>query len=186
MRKLNLGCGFDKRDGFVNADGFKECAPDVLMDIEVHPWPFADNSFDYILMKHVLEHVGASFDGFRAVMQDLYRVAAPGCEIEIHVPYFKHDSYWSDPTHVRAFTATTFTMMSKTVNDRWIAERANYTMLAYALEVDFEIIEIRQFYDPEWRAKEKNGEITHEELRQAAKEKWGVVRELQARLKTIK
>jgi hypothetical protein len=33
MAKLNLGCGFDRRDGFVNADNFPECQPDVLMDI---------------------------------------------------------------------------------------------------------------------------------------------------------
>ena len=31
MIKLNLGCGFDKRDGFVNADNFAECAPDVRL-----------------------------------------------------------------------------------------------------------------------------------------------------------
>ena len=29
MRKLNLGCGFDKREGFVNADSFEQCQPDV-------------------------------------------------------------------------------------------------------------------------------------------------------------
>jgi hypothetical protein len=39
MAKLNLGCGFDRRDGFVNADNFPECQPDVLMDIEAAPWP---------------------------------------------------------------------------------------------------------------------------------------------------
>ena len=38
MRKLNLGCGFDKRDGFVNADNFAECEPDIHIDIEQTPW----------------------------------------------------------------------------------------------------------------------------------------------------
>ena len=34
MRKLNLGCGFDRRDGFVNADSFKECDPDIVVDMD--------------------------------------------------------------------------------------------------------------------------------------------------------
>lgn len=156
------------------------------MDLEVHPWPFEDNSFDYILMKHVLEHVGATFDGFKAVMRDLYRIAAPEAVVEIHVPYYRHDSYWSDPTHVRAFTYTTFEMMSKKVNDKWIAQRANYTMLSYALGVDFEIIDVLQAYDSYWLAKEETGEVTRADLQQFAKEKWGVVRELRVRLKAIK
>ena len=61
MRKLNLGCGFDKREGFVNADNFPECSPDVRFDIERTPWPLEDDGFDHILMKHVLEHVGLTF-----------------------------------------------------------------------------------------------------------------------------
>ena len=81
MIKLNLGCGFDKRDGFVNADNFSECEPDVHIDIEQTPWPLADNSFDYILMKHVLEHVGADFKTFACVMRELYRVTAPGASL---------------------------------------------------------------------------------------------------------
>lgn len=186
MRKLNLGCGFDHREGFVNADGFEKCQPDVLMDMEVHPWPFEDNSFDYILMKHVLEHVGATFDGFKAVMQDLYRVTAPGGTIEIHVPHYRHETYWSDPTHVRAFTYMTFKMMSKAVNDAWIAGNSNMTMLAYALGVDFEIVAAQQHYDRFWLDKVRAGEMTMDELRRAAEERWGVVRELEVTLRAVK
>lgn len=186
MAKLNLGCGFDKRDGWVNADSFKECAPDVLMDIETFPWPFEDDSFDHILMKHVLEHVGQGFADFRLVMRELYRVLKPEGTLEIHVPHFKHDSYWSDPTHVRGFTALTFEMMSRKRNDDWIARRANYTMLAYALGVDFDVVSAKHIYDGFWLQKERDGQITREELRRAAEERWGVVRELQVVVKAIK
>ena len=32
--KLNLGCGFDKREGWLNVDSFAECQPDQFLDIE--------------------------------------------------------------------------------------------------------------------------------------------------------
>lgn len=185
-RRLNLGCGFDKRDGFVNADKFDACAPDVRVDLEVQPWPFDDNAFDHILLKHVLEHVGATVEGFFAVMRELYRVTAPGGIIEIHVPHYKHDSYWSDPTHVRAFTALTFQMMSKANNDRWIAGGENYTMLAYAMGVDFELVEGRGVYDAYWLAKLQSGEMTSEELFRASEDRWGVIREIVVKLKAVK
>lgn len=184
--QLNLGCGFDKRDGFINADGFAACDPDVLMDIETTPWPFEDNSFDYILMKHVLEHVGAAFKDFKAVMRELYRVTKPGGIVEIHVPHYRHHSFWSDPTHVRAFTDITFRMMSKAQNDIWIAQKANFTMLAYVMDVDFELQAAANIYNPLWLAKEAAGEITREELREKGQELWDVVQELRVRIKAVK
>jgi SAM-dependent methyltransferase len=184
--KLNLGCGFDKREGFVNADGFEACNPDVLMDIETAPWPFEDNQFDYVLMKHVLEHVGATLEKFKQVMQELYRVTCAGGIVEIHVPHFRHDMFWSDPTHVRAFTTTTFEMMSRAKNDAWIASRSNYTMLSYLLDVDFELVEGTQAYDGYWLQKEAAGEITREQLREAGRSQMNVVQELRVKLKTIK
>jgi len=186
MRKLNLGCGFDKREGFVNADHFPECAPDIQLDIELTPWPIEDNGFDYILMKHVLEHVGADFPAFSRVMRELHRVIAPEGIIEIHVPHFRHDTWWSDPTHVRAFTPLTFQMMSRKQNDEWIAKKANYTMLAYVMQVDFEIVEALQVYDPLWWQKVQAGELTQPQLRAMADQQWGVVKELQVKLKAVK
>ena len=186
IRKLNLGCGFDKREGFVNADGFPECAPDVLMDIETFPWPFDDNAFDEILMKHVLEHVGATFDGFAAVMGELYRVLAPGGQLEIHVPHYRHGTFWSDPTHVRAFTLETFEMMSKAENDRRLAQGLDGTRLAHLMGVDFETDEQVQSLDRVWNDKRKAGEMSTDDLRREAAGKWGVVRELKVKLKAVK
>lgn len=186
MKKLNLGCGFDKREGFLNVDHFPECAPDQLLDIESTPWALPTNQFEHVLLKHVLEHVGAGFNVFAAVMRELYRVTAPGGVIEIHVPHFKHDTYWSDPTHVRGFTVLTFEMMSKKKNDEWIRQRANYTMLAYVMNVDFEVVEAMQVYDPNWWRKFEQGAISKEDLRLQADLSWGVVKELQIKIRAVK
>ena len=186
MKKLNLGCGFDYRNGYVNADNFEECKPDVLMNIEDTPWNFSDNEFDYVLLKHVLEHVGQSYFKFKSIMQELYRATKKNGLIEIHIPYFKHDTYWSDPTHVRAFTLLTFQMMSKAQNDDWIKKKANYSMIAYDMGVNFEVAHAAQVYDNYWIQKELNGEVTREKLREIAAVQWNVVRELQVKLKVIK
>jgi len=184
--KLNLGCGFDKREGWLNADAFPACEPDLLMDIEATPWPLETNAFDHVLLKHVLEHVGAQFEVFAAVMRELHRVTAPGGLVEIHVPHVRHDSFWSDPTHVRPFTVLTFEMMSKRRNRAWIEARANFTMLALVMDVDFEMESAVQVYDPTWVAKLSSGEISQDELRHAAVHSWNVARELQVKLRAVK
>ena len=186
MKKLNLGCGFDKRPSWVNADHFPECEPDLLLNIESTPWPIADNSYDQVLMKHVLEHVGASFADFTSIMQELYRILAPNGVLEIHVPHYRHDTWWSDPTHVRAFTPLTFQMMSKKQNDVWIANKANYTMLAYVMKIDFEVDKAIQVYDPVWYKQVNEGKITQEEIRTLAQTQWGVAKELQVVLRAMK
>jgi SAM-dependent methyltransferase len=184
--KLNLGCGFDKRDGWLNVDGFAACGPDRLLDIEATPWDLETSAFEHILMKHVLEHVGAEFEVFAAVMRELHRVAAPRGLVEIHVPHVRHDTFWSDPTHVRAFTPLTFMMLSKRQNRIWMENRANYTMLAFLMEVDFEVETVIQNYDPRWQARLDAGEITREALREKANESWNVARELQVLLRAVK
>ena len=98
----------------------------------------------------------------------------------------RHDTWWSDPTHVRAFTPLTFRMMSKKQNDEWIAKRANYTMLAHVMKVDFEITEALQVYEPQWWQKVQAGALSQDKLRAMADQQWGVVKELQVKLKAVK
>ena len=184
--KLNLGCGFNKLPGWLNLDKFPGCEPDRLFDIEATQWDLDSDAFEVILLRHVLEHVGADFRVFGAVMQELYRVAAPGGLVEIHVPHVRHDAFWSDPTHVRAFTPLTFQMLSKRQNRIWIDGRDNFTMLAMLLDVDFEVETVTQYYDPKWRAMIESGQITREEVREKANECWNVAWELQVRLRAVK
>lgn len=184
--KLNLGCGFDKREGWLNVDGFAACEPDQLLDIEATPWDLPTDGFELVLMKHVLEHVGADFKVFAAVMRELHRVTAPGGIVEIHVPHVHHDTFWSDPTHVRAFTPLTFRMLSKRQNREWIEQRGNYTMLALVMDVDFEVSSMVQVYEPAWYARVERGEMTLDELRVEAHERWNVARELQVKLRAVK
>ena len=48
-RKLNLGCGEDYKEGYVNVDFHGHVNIDVQHDLNSIPYPFADNSFDHVL-----------------------------------------------------------------------------------------------------------------------------------------
>ena len=184
--KLNLGCGFDKRDGYVNLDGFSKCNPDILWDIENIQWPFADNTFDEILIKHVLEHVGQTFTMFKSIMQEIYRVSRSNARIQIQVPNYKHVTFWADPSHVRAFDQITFEMMSREKNDQWIDQGANYTMLAYIMDVDFLLTHF-SFVADEFAANSvKDEEDPSRKLWEMNSTNWNYVKELRFELKVIK
>jgi hypothetical protein len=185
-KSVNLGCGYDHREGWLNVDSFDACKPDLLDDLETFPWELPSHHFEHVLLKHVLEHLGAEFAVFQGVMREIHRIAAPGGLIEIHVPHHRHDNFWSDPTHVRAFTPLTFQMMSKKHCDDWIARGVGNTMLAQLMDVDFEVEQIVQVYDPAWYRRHTEGLLSMDQLREAALTHWGVVRELQVRLRAVK
>ncbi len=91
--KLNLGCGLDVREGWVNVDKYPWPGV-VVVDVERH-LPFSDETFDYILASHVLEHV-IRFD---ETWEEIYRVLKPRGILDIRVPY----GYNTDPFHIRYF-----------------------------------------------------------------------------------
>jgi len=55
LRRLNVGCGFDIREGYINVDMNDFHSPDVVADI-VDLEGFPDGTFDEVFAKDVLEH----------------------------------------------------------------------------------------------------------------------------------
>jgi len=59
FRRINYGCGYDKRDGYLNVDVDPACQPDVLIpagDLSSLP----KRHFQEVLAKDVLEHIPRS------------------------------------------------------------------------------------------------------------------------------
>lgn len=100
MKKLNLGCGEFKKQGYINLDISAGVGPDVAHNLEQFPYPFDDAAFDLIEANHVLEHLS---DPFR-VMAELNRILKPGGRILIRVPHFSRAM--SHPQHKRGFDVT--------------------------------------------------------------------------------
>ncbi len=103
MKKLNIGCGKDIREGYVNLDIVKLKGVDVVCDIN-KKLPFKKNHFDEILAMDILEHV----DDLPKVMKDLHRILKPKGILKIRVPHFLESSAYNDPTHKNFFAYNTF------------------------------------------------------------------------------
>ena len=50
--KLNMGCGQNKINGYLNIDKHSECEPDLQFDLEKFPWPFKTNEVNEVLFNH--------------------------------------------------------------------------------------------------------------------------------------
>ena len=139
LLRLNLGCGVNKMDGYLNVDKFDYGKPDLVMDLEQTPWQFADDSVDEIMLNHILEHLGKDTQTFFAIIKEIYRVCKNNALIEINVPHPRHDNFINDPTHVRIVTPALMGLFSKKNCLRWKEMGAPNSPLALYLDVDFHI-----------------------------------------------
>ena len=184
--KLNLGCGFSRRDGWLNVDKAAACNPDRVVDLEQTPWPFDDDCADEVLLSHVLEHLGAEPEVFFAIVKELYRVCRPGAEVRIHVPHPRHDDFINDPTHVRPITPDLLCLFSKRQNRIWQENRASNTQLALYLDVDFEVKKASSVLEPRYAEALSRGQLTEVQLDEMAKSYNNVIREYAIVLQAVK
>ncbi len=185
--KLNLGCGVNRIEGFTNVDKFGELgAIDERHDLEVFPWPWADNSVDEVVLNHVLEHLGASADVFIGILKELYRVCAPGAVVRIAVPHPRHDDFLGDPTHVRVVTEQVLSLFSRKNCEKWRAAGAANSPLALYHGVDFEIVGTRMILAAPYAEQFEKGTINTSLLNQLVRERNNIVREIRMVLKVVK
>lgn len=101
LKQLNLGCGQKYADGYVNCDSNPKVKADFYFDLESPNWPLPSNHFEYVVLSHVLEHLGK---GYFTTIQELYRVCKDNALIEIKVPHHLCWTFHNDPTHKRPIT----------------------------------------------------------------------------------
>jgi hypothetical protein len=182
--KLNLGSGQNPLPGYVNVDKFGE--PDLRCDLEVFPWPWPDSSVSEVVMRHVLEHLGASPDLFIGIMKELYRVCEPGARIRITVPHPRHDDFLGDPTHVRPITPEMLSLFSRRENLRWKEIHAANSPLALYHGVDFEVVSREYALDQHYAGDFQQGRIKPEELQELLRMRNNVASEIAITLQAIK
>jgi len=103
MVKLNVGCGNDIKEGYVNIDHIALDGVDVVHDLNVLPLPFESDSVDEILCLDVLEHID-----YIPLLQDFHRILKKGGKIIVRTPHFSSRFNYIDPTHLNRFSIQTF------------------------------------------------------------------------------
>ena len=103
--KILLGCGDENRPGWAHHDRRRHSPHvDVAHDLELRPWPWANEVAERIEALDVLEHLADTV----AFMDECWRILAPGGRLVVRVPHWQHVDAWIDPTHKRAFHPDTF------------------------------------------------------------------------------
>lgn len=96
LLKLDLGCGPNKREGFLGADSIDFPGVDFVTDLR-QPWPWPDNSVEEAHSSHFVEHLEARERIH--FCNELYRVLVPGGKCTVIVPHFASCRAYGDMTH---------------------------------------------------------------------------------------
>jgi hypothetical protein len=178
--KLNLGCGRNLQEGFLNVDRFGE--PDLRLDLEHYPWPWEENSVSEIWAVHFLEHVGETSEAFFAFWKELYRVMHHGATISIVVPHPRCDDFIGDPTHVRIVTPQVLNLFDQDLNRQWIEMGAANSVHGLDQGIFFKELPHMRGYTltPSWEAKYVGSDQASKELAFNNEEAmlWNVCREI--------
>ena len=108
--KLDIGCGKNKRVGFVGLDRVKMPGVDIVCNLDREKMPLQDNSVSEVYSMHFMEHVS----DLLTVMEEVWRVCEEGAKVTIAVPYFTSVGAFRDPTHRQFFTFETFDHFTNT------------------------------------------------------------------------
>lgn len=83
QKKLQIGAQCNGIDGWLNVDILPKDRQTVYMDA-TQPFPFENNTFDYIFSEHMIEHI--SFLEGEFMLKECYRVLKPGGALRIATP----------------------------------------------------------------------------------------------------
>lgn len=115
MIKINIGCGSDIKNGWVNLDNHKECGANYIFDLQRvfdgEPLPFPDNHFDYIYCSHVIE----DFIEPMTLIKEFIRICKVGGRIEIRTP-FETNGNTTNPYHKSLWTLGKFKAIANGIN----------------------------------------------------------------------
>ena len=104
--KLNLACGTDYLDGWINVDGSRTIKADMYFNLDAPDikLPFQNDSIDFIYAAHILEHIVY----LPQLQAELIRILKPEGSLMVIVPHYLSVDAWGDPTHCRAFSPASF------------------------------------------------------------------------------
>jgi len=97
--KLNLKWRKKKLKGFVNCKATKEGFPNFYIDPNKFPWPFKENTFDFIYVDNAPEH----FSNFLKNMEEIWKISKPQAKVSIKIPLSPNLKSFANPTLCKVF-----------------------------------------------------------------------------------
>ena len=130
IKKINVGCGTDIREDWINLDSHDTNKADLIFNLnDIYKGiklPFKDKEVDYVYCSHVLE----DFIDPEPILMELVRICKDEGIIELKFP-FETSTYITNICHKKCFTLSMF--------DDWIKNTH------YGHPIPLEIIE-REYY----------------------------------------
>lgn len=101
---LNFGCGKTtyKAPNVTNLDVYEHEGVNVVCT--TNKLPFENDTFDFVIANHVLEHVPNWFESFK----ELARVVKPGGKIEVWIPPVSSDTSFTYRDHINRIGGHSF------------------------------------------------------------------------------
>lgn len=89
--------------------------PDFVHDLNIYPYPFADNSADEIHAYEVVEHLGQQGDflAFFRFWSEIWRILEPGGHFLGTSPLWSSPWAWGDPGHTRVISQEALIFLSQ-------------------------------------------------------------------------
>ncbi len=83
VKKLHIGCGRNFLDGWLNSD-LSPQSPDIIHIDATEPFPFENETFDYIFSEHMIEHI--SYSNGLLMLNECCRILKNDGTIRISTP----------------------------------------------------------------------------------------------------
>lgn len=129
--ELLIGCG-NRREKVCHLPGKEawselvtldidpDSGADVVHDLDVLPYPFADDQFDEIHASEVLEHTGRQGDWrfFFGQFSEFWRILKPGGVLCATCPSVESRWAWGDPGHTRVIQPESLLFLSQRQYDQ--------------------------------------------------------------------
>lgn len=165
--KLNMHCGSNKLQGFVNVDPNKNFDPDIIYDLSKTPWAWKNDEFTYIRCDKILNQMGDSDTQISDIIKEMYRVSSNGAVWEVIVPYWNHNAFFDTFKNKRVISPIVFNNFNKKlIHDKLKNNIIVDDFSAFEHDVDIDVCDVQYKYDPFWEEKLKAREVTEDQLKQ--------------------
>ena len=135
--KLNIGCGDDIREGWINLDKYPVNNKVKYFDINVFPYLFKESSIDYIYCSHVLEHTNK----VDTIIHEFTRILKKDGLLHIKLPVFsngwKHRGWYHIRTYFHSLYGGNWKAKTTNSHESFFYSNPNYKLLFFKKNLKF-------------------------------------------------